>query len=180
MELKSAILQIRERLERSYPLLLKQCGMTESADRGVATAGFQDLRDQILPILKADETQLGRKEAWKKFVQEAAFTTLNRLIGLKAMEARGMLDRATIAKRAETGGKSEAHYLYLSEHSEDRDRPGQGINAVLANAFGLLAQELPQLYNHSRYGFLPRPEDTAAIIDLINAVDDEEWLKDDI
>ncbi|HPH11325.1 MAG TPA: BREX-1 system adenine-specific DNA-methyltransferase PglX [Thermotogota bacterium] len=180
MELKSAILQIRERLERSYPLLLKQCGMTESADRGVATAGFQDLRDQILPILQADETQLGRKEAWKKFVQEAAFTTLNRLIGLKAMEARGMLDRATIAKRAETGGKSEAHYLYLSEHPEDRDRPGQGINAVLTNAFGLLAQELPQLYNHSRYGFLPRPEDTAAVIDLINAVDDEEWLKDDI
>lgn len=180
MELQSAILQIRERLERSYPLLLKQCGMTESADRGVATAGFQDLRDQILPILQADETQLGRKEAWKKFVQEAAFTTLNRLIGLKAMEARGMLDRATIAKRAETGGKSEAHYLYLSGHSEDRDRPGQGINAVLTNAFGLLAQELPQLYNHSRYGFLPRPEDTAAVIDLINAVGDEEWLKDDI
>ncbi|NLZ14520.1 MAG: BREX-1 system adenine-specific DNA-methyltransferase PglX, partial [Thermotogaceae bacterium] len=59
-------------------------------------------------------------------------------------------------------------------------RPGQGINAVLTNAFGLLAQELPQLYNHSRYGFLPRPEDTAAVIDLINAVDDEEWLKDDI
>ncbi|HOX65959.1 MAG TPA: N-6 DNA methylase, partial [Thermotogota bacterium] len=179
-ELQSAILQIRERLERSYPLLLKQCGMTETADRGVAIAGFEGLRNEILPILRADETQLNKKGAWQKFVQEAAFTTLNRLIGLKAMEARGMLDRQTIAKRAETGGKSEAHYLYLSEHPEVGTRPGQGINAVLTDAFSQLAQELPQLYNHSRYGFLPRPEDTAAVIDLINGVDDDEWLKDDI
>jgi len=178
--LQSAILDIRERLERSYPLLLKQCGLTETADRDAAIAGFEELREKVLPVLRADETQLGKKGARQKFVQEAAFTTLNRLIGLKAMEAREMLDRATIAKSLETGGKSEAHFLYLNEHPEANAQPGQGINAVLTEAFNRLAQELPQLYNHSRYGFLPRPEDTAAVIDLINAVDVDEWQKDDV
>ena len=45
--------------------------------------GFEDLRNQILPIIQADEKQLGAKEARNKFVQEASFTTLNRLVGLK-------------------------------------------------------------------------------------------------
>ncbi|HPD38734.1 MAG TPA: BREX-1 system adenine-specific DNA-methyltransferase PglX, partial [Mesotoga infera] len=179
-DLERTIIQIRETLERSYPLLLKQCGITESGDMGRAFPGSEGLREQILPIVQADEKQLGVKEARKKFVQEASFTTLNRLVGLKVMEARGLLERTYVTKSIDTGGKSEAHYLYISRNPQVQSEPGQGINTVLEEIFQTLSQELPQLYNGSRYGFLPRPNDTVTVIDLINSIDPEEWLKDDI
>jgi len=179
-DLERTIIQIRETLERSYPLLLKQCGITESGDMGRSLPGSEELREQILPIVQADEKQLGVKEARKKFVQEASFTTLNRLVGLKVMEARGLLERTYVTKSIDTGGKSEAHYLYLSSNPQSQSEPGQGINNVLREIFQELSQELPQLYNGSRYGFLPRPNDTVMVIDLINSIDPQEWLKDDI
>ncbi len=179
-DLEKTIIQIRETLERSYPLLLKQCGITESNDTGNSVAGFEELRSRILPIILADEKQLGAKEARKKFVQEASFTTLNRLVGLKVMEARGLIERTYVTKNIDTGGKSEAHFLYLSRNPRANSEPGQGINTVLEEIFETLSQELPQLYNGSRYGFLPRPNDTVTVIDLINSIAQEEWLKDDI
>lgn len=179
-DLEKTIIQIRETLERSYPLLLKQCGITENNDTGNSVAGFEELRSRILPIILADEKQLGAKEARKKFVQEASFTTLNRLVGLKVMEARGLIERTYVTKNIDTGGKSEAHYLYLSRNPQANSEPGQGINTVLEEIFQTLSQELPQLYNGSRYGFLPRPNDTVTVIDLINSIAQEEWLKDDI
>ena len=179
-DLEKTIIQIRETLEKSYPLLLKQCGITENGDYREPTTGFEDLRNQILPIIQADEKQLGAKEARNKFVQEASFTTLNRLVGLKVMEARGLIERTYVTKSIDTGGKSEAHYLYLSRNPQANSEPGQGINTVLREVFQTLSQELPQLYNGSRYGFLPRPSETVAVIDLINSIDPNEWLKDDI
>ncbi|NLV51971.1 MAG: N-6 DNA methylase, partial [Bacteroidales bacterium] len=179
-DLEKTIIQIRETLEKSYPLLLKQCGITENGDYREPTTGFEDLRNQILPIIQADEKQLGAKEARNKFVQEASFTTLNRLVGLKVMEARELIERTYVTKSIDTGGKSEAHYLYLSRNPQANSEPGQGINTVLREVFQTLSQELPQLYNGSRYGFLPRPSETVAVIDLINSIDPDEWLKDDI
>ncbi|RLL86705.1 BREX-1 system adenine-specific DNA-methyltransferase PglX [Mesotoga sp. BH458_6_3_2_1] len=179
-DLEKTIIQIRETLEKSYPLLLKQCGITENGDYREPTTGFEDLRNQILPIIQADEKQLGAKEARNKFVQEASFTTLNRLVGLKVMELRGLIERTYVTKSIDTGGKSEAHYLYLSRNPQANSEPGQGINTVLREVFQTLSQELPQLYNGSRYGFLPRPSETVAVIDLINSIDPDEWLKDDI
>jgi len=179
-DLEKTIIQIRETLEKSYPLLLKQCGITENGDYREPTTGFEDLRNQILPIIQADEKQLGAKEARNKFVQEASFTTLNRLVGLKVMEARGLIERTYVTKSIDTGGKSEAHYLYLSRNPQENSEPGQGINTVLREVFQTLSLELPQLYNGSRYGFLPRPSETVAVIDLINSIDPNEWLKDDI
>jgi len=179
-DLEKTIIQIRETLEKSYPLLLKQCGITENGDYREPTTGFEDLRNQILPIIQADEKQLGAKEARNKFVQEASFTTLNRLVGLKVMELRGLIERTYVTKSIDTGGKSEAHYLYLSRNPQENSEPGQGINTVLREVFQTLSQELPQLYNGSRYGFLPRPSETVAVIDLINSIDSNEWLKDDI
>jgi len=179
-DLERTIIQIRETLERSYPLLLKQCGITESGDMGRSLPGSEGLREQILPIVQADEKQLGVKEAREKFVQEASFTTLNRLVGLKVMEARGLIERTYVTKSIDTGGKSEAHYLYLSRNPQAQREQGQGINTVLKEIFQELSQELPQLYNGSRYGFLPRPNDTVTVIDQINSIDPEEWLRDDI
>jgi len=179
-DLEKTIIQIRETLEKSYPLLLKQCGITENGDYREPTMGFEDLRNQILPIIQADEKQLGAKETRNKFVQEASFTTLNRLVGLKVMEVRGLIERTYVTKSIDTGGKSEAHYLYLSRNPQANSEPGQGINTVLREVFQTLSQELPQLYNGSRYGFLPRPSETVAVIDLINSIDPGEWLKDDI
>ena len=179
-DLERTIIQIRETLERSYPLLLKQCGITESGDMGRSLPGSEELREQILPIVQADEKQLGVKEAREKFVQEASFTTLNRLVGLKVMEARGLIERTYVTKSIDTGGKSEAHYLYLSRNPQAQREQGQGINTVLKEIFQELSQELPQLYNGSRYGFLPRPNDTVTVIDQINSIDPEEWLRDDI
>ncbi|WP_367358520.1 hypothetical protein [Mesotoga sp.] len=105
-DLEKTIIQIRETLEKSYPLLLKQCGITENGDYREPATGFEELRNQILPIIQADEKQLGAKEARNKFVQEASFTTLNRLVGLKVMEARGLIERTYVTKSIDTGERA--------------------------------------------------------------------------
>ncbi|HPE70112.1 MAG TPA: BREX-1 system adenine-specific DNA-methyltransferase PglX, partial [Thermotogota bacterium] len=179
-QLQKTIVQVRQELERSFPLLLKQCGITASGDTGKATLGFEELRSRLLPVIQADEKQLGSKEARSKFIQEAAFTTLNRLVGLKVMEARGLVDRTVITRSVATGGKSEAHYLFLSQNPQAQKEAGQGIHTVLQQAFAERAQELPQLYGPSRYGFLPRASETLAVIELLNGVEEEEWRKDDV
>jgi len=180
-DLEKTIIEIRETLEKAYPIILKLAGFLEDKDTGKAAPGFEELRNKIEPIIKTDEEQLGDyQKAHEKFIKEASFTTFNRLVGLKALETRGLLEYSVISKSAATGGLSEAHYLYASRNPEITSKPGQGINDVLEEEFKKLSEELPQLYNGGRYGFLPRGGDTMKAIDLINSIPEEEWEKDDI
>jgi len=180
-DLEKTIIDIRETLEKAYPVILKLAGFLEDKDMGKAAPGFEELRKKIEPIIKTDEEQLGDyRKAREKFIKEASFTTFNRLVGLKALETRGLLEYTVITKNAATGGLSEAHYLYASRNPEITGKPGQGINDVLEEEFKKLSEELPQLYNGGRYGFLPRGGDTMKVIDLINSIPEEEWKKDDI
>jgi len=180
-DLEKAIIDIRETLEKAYPIILKLAGFLEDKDMERAAPGFEELRKKIEPVIKTDEEQLGDyRKAREKFIKEASFTTFNRLVGLKALETRGLLEYTVITKSAATGGLSEAHYLYASRNHEITDKPGQGINDVLEEEFKKLSEELPQLYDGSRYGFLPRGGDTMRVIDLINTIPEEEWKKDDI
>lgn len=180
-DLEKTIIEIRKILEEAYPTILKLAGFLEDRDIGRAGPGFEELRRKIEPVIKTDEEQLGDyRKAREKFIKEASFTTFNRLVGLKALETRGLLEHTVITTSAATDDLSEAHYLYVSKNPEIRKEPGQGINDVLEEEFKKLSEELPQLYDGGRYGFLPRGGDTMRVIGLINSIPEDEWKKDDI
>ena len=111
---------------------------------GQALPGSEGLREQILPIVQADEKQLGIKEAREKFVQEASFTTLNRLVGLKVMEARGLLERTYVTKSIDTEERARPIPLPEQEPAGPESR-GQGINTVLRDISGVIAGAAPAI-----------------------------------
>jgi len=182
MDLETVVVAIREKLEKSYNLLLKQAGFLENCDMGHAAPGGEEIRKKIEPTIKIDIEQFegDYSKAREKFIEEASFTTLNRLVGIKVMECRRFINRTVITKKFSTADKSEEHFLYLNVHPEKIKEPGQWINAVLEKSQQQLATEIPQLYGENRYGIFPRDTDTMAVIDLINSVPDEEWKKDDV
>jgi len=140
-DLEKTIIEIRETLEKAYPIILKLAGFLEDKDTGKAAPGFEELRNKIEPIIKTDEEQLGDyQKAHEKFIKEASFTTFNRLVGLKALETRGLLEYSVISKSAATGGLSEAHYLYASRNPEITSKPGQGINEEADMVFSPVAE----------------------------------------
>jgi len=182
MDLETVIITIREKLEKSYNLLLNHAGFLENRDMGYAAPGGEEIRKKIEPTIKVDIEQFegDYSKAREKFIEEASFTTLNRLVGIKVMECRGFINRMIVTKKSSTADKSEEHFLYLNAHPEKIKEPGQGINTVLEKSQQQLASEIPQLYGENRYGIFPRDSDTMAVIDLINSVPDEEWKKDDV
>jgi hypothetical protein len=182
MDLETVVVTIREKLEKSYNLLLKHAGFLENQDIGYAAPGGEEIRKKIQPTIKVDTEQFegDYTKAREKFIEEASFTTLNRLVGIKVMECRGFINRTVITKKSSTADKSEEHFLYLNAHPEKIKEPGQGINTVVEKSQQQLASEIPQLYRENRYGIFPRDSDTMAVIDLINSVPDEEWEKDDV
>jgi hypothetical protein len=182
MDLETVVVTIREKLEKSYNLLLKHAGFLENRDMGFGAPGGEEIRSKIQPTIKVDIEQFegDYTKAREKFIEEASFTTLNRLVGIKVMECRGFINRTVITKKSSTADKSEEHFLYLNVHPEKIKEPGQGINTVLEKSQQQLASEIPQLYGENRYGIFPRDSDTMAVIDLINSVPDDEWKKDDV
>ncbi len=84
-------------------------------------------------------------ESRAEYVEEAAYSWINRLVALRALEARGLIDE-TLRPNAEYGGISEALYvLRMSDPARVASEDG-GWWAVLDAACAAQAHALPGLF----------------------------------
>jgi hypothetical protein len=90
--------------------------------------------------LRAD-ARVDQAEAVADFVRETAYTWANRLLALRCMEARDLIDEVILQKLT-YGGRSLDHHRLLEQFSEERPHclPGTPIRlGVIRHALGLVA-----------------------------------------
>ena len=87
-----------------------------------------------------------REEAIHGFLQESAYTWANRLIALRCMEARGLIDEIILQKES-YGGRSLKHHRLARQDPEACAGEDDGLYTVLFAEFAERAEELPLLFH---------------------------------
>lgn len=108
------------------------------------------------PELTAKEEAAVVHEAVVEFIRESAYTWANRLLALRCMEARDLIDEVVLQKEA-YGGKSLAHWRLVKDKPEEARGDDEGLVATLLAAFELHAERLPRLFNPKAPGLALRP-----------------------
>ena len=82
-----------------------------------------------------EEAGIDRKAAIEEFVRETAYTWANRLLVLRCMEARDLIDPQVVLTKEVYGGRSQAHYRLVQRHPERCSGPDGGLFAMFKEAF---------------------------------------------
>jgi len=187
-KIKNLVLRLREDFEKEIDNGLNKHGIYVDKEwkdgRSLTHLSKQELenRNRIAAFIKRQETAgTTRAEATREFIKEASYTWINRLLGLKCMEVRGLLDEEVITTRSEYGGRSLRHRNFLEEHSEFANAPDDGLIACFFEVFKEITEEIKVLFDtNSEYSLiLPRYAFLKQAIDLINSSIDYYTYKED-
>ena len=107
------------------------------------------------------EAGVPRKQAVEEFVRETAYTWATRLILLRCMEARGLIDEVVVAKEV-YGGRSLAQMRLCREQPAICTGDDGGLFATFGAAFAEHARRLPEVFDPAAPGVALRPS-TAAL-----------------
>lgn len=113
------------------------------------------------------------EEAISEFLQESAYTWANRLIALRCMEARGLIDEIILQKES-YGGRSLKHHRLTRQNPEVCAGEDDGLYAALFAEFVERAEELP-LFFHPDEPVIALKPGVAALkkcIQLLSAADE--------
>jgi hypothetical protein len=105
--------------------------------------------------LRADAS-VDRDAAVAEFVRESAYTWANRLLSLRCMEARGIIEEVILQKTA-YAGRSLMHQRFLRKDPDAAAGADDGLFAVLFAEFAARAAELPALFDPHAAAVALRP-----------------------
>lgn len=176
--LKSVTLELRHLLEGRYD----SAGAWQPGDLEQRLAAIGVRRDRTsLPIdelshLSAEDKHarkvvdaylklregsgVKRTDAIADFVRETAYTWANRLLALRCMEARELIDEVITQKEA-YGGRSLEHHRLAQRQPELCAGEDDGLFAVLDKVFRDQAERLPMLFDSHAPGVALRPSPAA-------------------
>ncbi|MBI2837086.1 MAG: hypothetical protein HYX75_02135 [Acidobacteria bacterium] len=162
--LKAVTLELRHELEGRYD----QHGNWQAGDleRRLASIGVRRDRTSVpvdeLPHLVSEDIEARRvidafikshveagqspEAAIAEFARDAAYTWANRLLALRCMEARGLIDEVILQKDA-YGGRSLQHNRLAKKEPERCAGEDEGLFAVMFDEFARRALELPVLFD---------------------------------
>ena len=109
-------------------------------------SGQRALRSQLEEAIRVlqQEGQI-LQQAAGQYLQESAYTWWNRLVALRAMEARELIEE-TIRVRDAYAGKSLRHYRFRAKFPERCQGEDEGLVAFLTECFAEVAHDLPLLF----------------------------------
>lgn len=172
--LRALSLEIRHTLEGSYDAAglfhpgdletrLNELGVwRERPARPLAELPHLSAEDraarQVIDAYIAYRAEAGveRADAVAEFVREAAYNWANRLLALRCMEARGIIDEVVLQK-AVYGGRSMVHNRLAKKDPQSCAGPDEGLFAVLLMEFQARAEELPELFAPNSPAIALRP-----------------------
>lgn len=102
------------------------------------------------------EAGVGQADAVAEFVREAAYNWANRLLTLRCMEARGIIDEVILQKEV-YGRRSMVHNRLGQRDPALLAQPDEGLFTILLAEFGQRARELPTLFNPKAPAIALRP-----------------------
>jgi hypothetical protein len=161
--LKGITLELRRELEGKYDA--QGAWQPGDLERRLAEIGVRRDRDSA-PIEELDlapedrearrvvdafmrsraEAAQSREAAIAEFVRDAAYTWANRLLALRCMEARSLIDEVILQKEA-YGGRSLQHNRLARRQPERCAGEDEGLFAMLFEEFARRAEELPLLFD---------------------------------
>jgi hypothetical protein len=97
-------------------------------------------------IQSAPQSERSREESIGRFLQETSYTWANRLIALRCMEARGLIDEIILQKE-NYGGRSLKHHRLTRQSPEVCTGEDDGLYAALFAEFVERSEELPLVFN---------------------------------
>ena len=121
------------------------------------------------------EAGVSCSEAVAEFVRESAYTWANRLLALRCMESRGVIDEVILQKEA-YGGRSLAHNRLARKNPEVCSAEDDGLFAVLFEAFAAQAKDLPAVFDPNATAVALRPS-VAALKKCIALLSGRETVK---
>ena len=188
--IKSLVLDLRHTLEDELTIVLKRYGLFTDRDWSLKEppARLTDEADREIWHRFVTVVRRGMQEgrtlpqASQDYVRESAFTFLNRLVGLKCLEVRSIIDEV-ITTRDIYGGRSKAHRDYRDEHPRQARAPDDALPAAIS--------AVCRRVNDEMIGYLFDPDDDHSLvwpryavlktcIEKINALDKAVWREDEI
>ena len=152
--------------------------LTHLDDSRLETAQLlRDILNHYLGAAQGGTDKKAQQDVLLRIAREQAFTVLNRLVALRLMEARGLLQES-IAK----GYQSKGFELYARLAGPALGESGDAYRCFLFSVFDEFAIELPQLFD--RYSPQGRlfPRDTS-LLELLALINDPEleslWTEDE-
>ncbi len=188
--IKSLVLDLRHTLEDELAIALRRYGIFTDRDWSLEAppdrltdAADREIWRRIVTVIRQG-MQEGRtlQEASHDYVRESAFTFRNRLVGLKCLEVRGIIDEV-ITTRDVYGGRSKVHRDYRDEHPGEARAADDALPACLESVWRGVNDEL--------IGYLFDPDDDYTLvwpryavlkdcIAKINGLDEAAWAEDEI
>ena len=102
------------------------------------------------------EAGVSQENAFAEFVREAAYSWANRLLALRCMEARGIIDEVILQKDT-YGGRSLVHSRLARREPELCLGDDDGLFEVLSREFKERAEELPGVFDPAARSVVLRP-----------------------
>jgi hypothetical protein len=111
-----------------------------------------------------------------EYLREAAYSWANRLLALRCMEARDLLDPQVIEQKEAYGGKSLAHQRLTQREPALCQGDDGGLVTVLRRAFTAQAAAYPRVFNPQAAAVALRPS-TACLTQIIRLLSGIERLR---
>ncbi|HET6883747.1 MAG TPA: hypothetical protein VFI31_26580, partial [Pirellulales bacterium] len=125
------------------------------------TDGDRHARRVVDAYLKLrEEAAVTRADAVAEFVRETAYTWANRMLALRCMESRELID-PVILQQETYGGRSLEHHRLAQRHPELCAGDDDGLFAVLDKVFREQAERLPMLFDPHSPSIALRPSAAA-------------------
>jgi len=102
------------------------------------------------------DAAIAQAQAAAEFVRESAYTWANRLLALRCMEARELIDPVIMPQEA-YGGRSLQHHRLVQRNPELASGEDDGLFATLESVFAVQAEHLPRLFDLRAPGAELRP-----------------------
>lgn len=145
-----AYLRLRLDAARDAKKAEEEARTSAKRSRGKATE-----TKSALALTDSERTELVRN-CIDEFIRESAYTWANRLLALRCMEARGLIDEVVLQKET-YGGKSLEHWRLVQRDPDAARGDDEGLFATLFAAFKLHAERLPRLFRPGAPGLALRP-----------------------
>ncbi|HXG33318.1 MAG TPA: DNA methyltransferase [Bryobacteraceae bacterium] len=147
LTLRALVLELRHELEADLERRLASIGVRRERPPVPVDELPHLCREDVEARHVVDAFLKSRGQAAiQDFIREAAYTWANRLLALRCLEARGLIDEVILQKDA-YGGRSLQHYRLARKQPERCSGEDEGLYAVLFDEFKRRAGELPQLFD---------------------------------
>jgi hypothetical protein len=151
--LRSLTLEMRREFEEDQRRRLAEVGLRHDREpRAADEMAYRSTEDRTgrgiaeARIRGLAESNLAWGDAVESYVREAAYTWANRLLALRCMEARALIDEVILQKEA-YGGRSLQHHRMARRQPERCSGEDDGLFAVLFEEFERQAKVLPVVFN---------------------------------